>query len=149
MIVQNAIHIQAAKMEIVAAPGNVTVRQVGVEFYVMKVCLKKKIIPNLNDFLIKNWCILELNYCEENPQTCENGGKCTSLIKDDGNFKCECPSGYRGKRCQILPPMMMTTTSTVSPVNNTTNVVSEQIDKDEMDTKPNVEDEEDDIDNEA
>lgn len=43
----------------------------------------------------------ELNYCEENPNTCQNGGKCTSLIKDDGSYRCECPSGYRGRMCQI------------------------------------------------
>ena len=82
-----------------------------------------------------------MNYCEENLNTCENGGKCTSLIKDDGNFKCECPSGYRGKRCQVLPPMMMTTTTTMSPVNNAVTIVT-----DNLDEKP---DEEDDIDNEA
>lgn len=47
-----------------------------------------------------------MNYCEDNPNTCLNDGKCTSLIKDDGYYKCECPSGYRGRTCQILPPQM-------------------------------------------
>lgn len=59
-----------------------------------------------------NFRFTALNYCEENPDTCENDGKCTSLIKDDGHFQCECPSGYRGKKCEILPPMMTTTTTT-------------------------------------
>lgn len=49
---------------------------------------------------------IELDYCENNPNTCLNDGKCTSLIKDDGFFKCECPSGFRGRTCQIVPPMM-------------------------------------------
>lgn len=80
----------------------------------------------------------ELNYCEENPNTCENDGKCTSLSKDDGLYKCECPSGYRGKKCQVLPMMMTTTTTTVSPMNVTGNPFDD--DKD---------DDDDDIDNEA
>lgn len=50
--------------------------------------------------------VVELDYCEKNPSTCLNDGKCTSLIKDDGYFRCECPSGFRGRTCQIMPPMM-------------------------------------------
>lgn len=48
----------------------------------------------------------ELNYCETNEDTCQNDGKCTSMTEDDGSFKCECPSGYRGKNCEISPPQM-------------------------------------------
>lgn len=92
----------------------------------------------------KYFLIVELNYCEENTNTCENGGKCTSLIKADGNFKCECPSGYRGKRCQILPPMMMTTSTTVPPMNTTTVVTQSSIAMEESDIFSG-----DDIDNEA
>lgn len=54
-----------------------------------------------------NLYFAELNFCEENPNTCQHGGRCTSLIKDDGYFRCECPSGYRGRTCQIMPPQMM------------------------------------------
>lgn len=41
-----------------------------------------------------------------NEGTCQNDGKCTSVTQDDGSFKCECPSGYRGKNCGIAPPQM-------------------------------------------
>ena len=34
--------------------------------------------------------------CASSP--CVNGGKCTNLKK---SFRCECPAGYKGKRCQI------------------------------------------------
>lgn len=69
-------------------------------------------------------CDEQLDYCEKNTKTCLNGGKCTSLTKDDGEFKCECPTGYRGKKCEKAPAMAMkvstTTTSTTAepPVNN-------------------------------
>lgn len=65
-------------------------------------------------------CDEELNYCEKNPNTCQNDGKCTSLIKDDGNFKCECPSGYKGQNCEILPPSMTTTSSSTTTTAATT-----------------------------
>jgi len=81
-------------------------------------------------------CDEALNYCEENPNTCENDGKCTSLIKDDGQFQCECPSGYRGKKCEIVPAMM-TSTTTVEPETMET---VHPLDEDEV---------QDDIDNEA
>jgi len=76
-------------------------------------------------------CDEALNYCEENPNTCENGGKCTSLIKDDGHFKCECPSGYRGNKCEIIPPMM-TSTSTTTLESETMHQLD--VDKDEDDS---------------
>lgn len=41
-----------------------------------------------------------------NEGTCQNDGKCTSVTEDEGSFKCECPSGYRGKRCENAPPQM-------------------------------------------
>lgn len=64
-------------------------------------------------------CDEELNYCEKNPNTCQNGGKCTSLMKDDGNFKCECPSGYKGLNCEILPPSMITSSSSTTTMATT------------------------------
>lgn len=57
-------------------------------------------------------CDEELNFCEKNPKTCENGGKCTSILKEDGEFTCECPTGYRGKNCEIAPPMAMKVSTT-------------------------------------
>lgn len=57
-------------------------------------------------------CDEELNYCETNPGTCENGGNCTSLIVADGNYKCRCPTGYRGKNCHIEPTTTTTSTTT-------------------------------------
>jgi len=56
-------------------------------------------------------CDEELNYCEKNAQTCLNGGRCTSLTREDGYFMCECPSGFRGRQCEIVPPSMMTTSA--------------------------------------
>lgn len=51
-------------------------------------------------------CDEELNYCETNENVCLNGGKCTSQTEDEGSFKCECPSGFRGKNCEIFPPQI-------------------------------------------
>uniref|UniRef100_A0A1B0CG55 Putative teneurin-1 n=1 Tax=Lutzomyia longipalpis TaxID=7200 RepID=A0A1B0CG55_LUTLO len=58
-------------------------------------------------------CDEALDFCDKNPSTCTNGGKCLSLTKDDGSFRCECPSGFRGDRCEIAP------TTTDSPKNTT------------------------------
>lgn len=50
-----------------------------------------------------------------------NGGKCTSVTKDEGLFECECPTAFKGKRCEIVPvistttPKPTTTTSTKLP----------------------------------
>lgn len=69
-------------------------------------------------------CVLkqfaELKYCEENPKACLNGGKCTSLTKDEGSFKCECPSGFKGKNCEIVPIIANTTTPRPRPSSTTT-----------------------------
>jgi EGF-like domain len=48
-------------------------------------------------------CDEELNFCEKNPGTCQNGGECRSLTLDDGLFKCACSTGYRGRNCEIPP----------------------------------------------
>lgn len=56
----------------------------------------------------------ELNYCEKNPDTCKNGGKCQSLEARDGNYRCSCPSGISGRNCENLPDSM-----TVPPANST------------------------------
>lgn len=56
--------------------------------------------------LFRSFVFSELNYCELNEGTCQNDGKCTSVTEDAGAFKCECPSGYRGKNCENAPPQM-------------------------------------------
>lgn len=61
-----------------------------------------------------------LNYCEKNPKTCLNDGKCTSITEDEGSFKCECPSGFKGKSCEIVPMIANSTTTTVRPRTSTT-----------------------------
>ena len=93
----------------------------------------------------KGWggflCDEELNYCQMNPNTCENGGKCMSLTKDEGYYSCECPAGYRGERCdrsnttvtsisrvEIITPLpMMQTSSSQEPLlseRNTTTAIA-------------------------
>lgn len=60
-------------------------------------------------------CDEELNFCELNSNACLNGGRCTSLSRDDGLFICECPTGFRGRHCEMAPPSMFST-STNAPM---------------------------------
>lgn len=87
-------------------------------------------------------CDEELNFCELNKETCQNGGKCQSQLIEDGNFKCECPSGYKGENCEISPAVLITTTTTIKPGFNETIIVENE----ETEEKPNESDE---LDNEA
>lgn len=131
IIAQNVIHILDAKMVIVVDLGSVTVNQAGEEYYVTNVCRLSFFVN-----ILLNSIFAELNYCDENPNTCENDGKCTSLIKDDGHFRCECPSGYRGKKCEILPPMMTSTTTTTTTVEpDTMNPLDADEDQDDIDNE--------------
>jgi hypothetical protein len=41
-------------------------------------------------------CDTNIDDCAEQP--CLLGANCTDLIDD---FRCDCPSGFTGKRCQI------------------------------------------------
>lgn len=70
-------------------------------------------------------CDEELNYCENNVGICENGGKCTSLIKDEGYFSCECPAGFRGDKCNLLPLNM--TSNASAPVKNKVTIISPMV----------------------
>lgn len=104
----------------------------------------------------------ELNYCELNSGTCLHDGKCTSIIKGDGSFKCECPSGFRGRNCEIVPQIFTTvnittsarpnkTSSPTMPIphnvnNGTISTSAENNNNENKNYKPSVEDE---IDNEA
>lgn len=67
-------------------------------------------------------CDEELNYCEKNQNTCQNGGKCISLTREDGDFICECPSGFKGRNCEVIPMYMQTSTTSgfIPIVANTT-----------------------------
>lgn len=73
---------------------------------------------------MNSYLLSELNYCEKNPDTCKNGGKCQSLETGDGSYRCHCQEGISGKHCEILPESMTTS-------NNT-----EVIDTDEITEKP-------------
>lgn len=71
--------------------------------------------------------IPELKYCEENLKACQNGGKCTSLTKDEGLFACECPTGFKGKRCEIVPVIANSTILTTSrPLTTSTKLPSQE-----------------------
>lgn len=72
----------------------------------------------------------ELKYCEENHKTCLNGGKCTSLTKDEGLFECECPTGFKGKRCEIVPIIANSTISSTSkPLTTSTKLPNQDTSK--------------------
>lgn len=67
-----------------------------------------------------------------------NGGKCTSLTKDEGLFECECPTGFKGKRCEIVPIIANSTisstfkpptTSTKLPIQDTSKPSKEDTDE--------------------
>lgn len=88
-----------------------------------------------------------------------NGGKCTSIIKDEGSFKCECPTGFKGKSCEIVPVLNVTTTikpkpsttisSTTLQFETTTITDTDEFEENvssDVDDKPSVDDE---INNEA
>lgn len=43
----------------------------------------------------------EINFCEKNPGVCQNGAKCVSLTKEDGNYRCMCREGTYGRNCEF------------------------------------------------
>lgn len=59
-----------------------------------------------------------MNFCEKNPDTCKNGSKCISLIKDEGSYRCLCREGTRGRNCEhseistTVKPAIITTEKT-------------------------------------
>lgn len=79
-------------------------------------------------------CDEELNYCEDNPKTCLNGGKCTSITKDDGEFNCECPSAFKGKRCEIVPIISTTTSRPTTTSTTLPPTTQSQEDKDDAES---------------
>lgn len=52
--------------------------------------------------------VSELSYCLDNPDTCANDGKCVSLSREDGSYRCQCRQGYLGKNCEILDEFLLT-----------------------------------------
>ncbi|XP_065365662.1 adhesive plaque matrix protein 2 [Calliphora vicina] len=55
-------------------------------------------------------CDEKLTYCKDHANICENGGKCISLTKEDGNYRCHCKQGYLGKNCEITDEFLLTST---------------------------------------
>lgn len=45
-------------------------------------------------------CMREYNYCSPNP--CLNNGNCTQ-VRVGARYRCTCPSGFTGNRCQTPP----------------------------------------------
>lgn len=68
-----------------------------------------------------------MNHCEKNVGTCKNGGKCTSLPEDDGSFVCECPTGYKGRQCELAPMVLTTTTTTTTTTTEANLDLSEEV----------------------
>lgn len=65
------------------------------------------------DLIFDNNDILnaELTYCKDNPNVCENKGKCIALTKEDGSYRCHCRQGYLGKNCEIIDEFLLTSTA--------------------------------------
>lgn len=84
-------------------------------------------------------CDEELNYCEKNPDTCQNGGKCISLESGDGFFKCYCQPGITGKRCEIVPELETPANATVTEETSSENltVVGVETSSEVGSTEPN------------
>lgn len=80
-------------------------------------------------------CDEQLDYCEKNPKTCQNGGKCTSVVKEDGDFTCECPSGYRGKNCEKAPAMAMKVKTTSKTTTTTTTTEEPEVNQDNVEVE--------------
>lgn len=95
----------------------------------------------------------ELNYCENNPDTCKNGGKCQSLESGDGHYRCQCPRGISGRNCENVPMEMTTagaTTSNASTevVDTSSQIVSEEVTSAEANSSSTTK-EPDNVDNET
>lgn len=65
---------------------------------------------------------IELTYCEENPDTCQNGAKCVSVPHDEGAYRCLCREGTYGRNCEgsdfplaVMKPARTNTTTTQRP----------------------------------
>lgn len=69
----------------------------------------------------------ELNYCENNPDTCKNGAKCVSLTNEDGNYKCLCREGTMGKNCEKTEYTMsiLPLNTTMAPSSTITEEITE------------------------
>nr|XP_018897458.1 PREDICTED: cell wall protein DAN4 [Bemisia tabaci] len=46
-------------------------------------------------------CDQELNFCDENPDLCENNGTCVSLPEEDGSYRCLCTDNFTGRNCDV------------------------------------------------
>lgn len=54
----------------------------------------------------KKWggmfCNIDLNYCSNNPNVCENGGECQNFgnIQTNQQYRCICKPGFKGAHCE-------------------------------------------------
>lgn len=80
-------------------------------------------------------CFIELNYCENNPNICQNGAKCISLIQEEGSYKCLCREGTYGKNCEHseISTTIKPKTTTAKTANLTTVATTESLDSEEVD----------------
>ncbi|XP_057329154.1 delta-like protein 1 isoform X1 [Microplitis mediator] len=82
-------------------------------------------------------CDEKLTFCDDHPDICQNNATCVSMTKEDGDYRCICPIGYTGRKCQIetvepaaelMPPKLenveMSNTSTESSVEQVTNKIN-------------------------
>ncbi|CAK1542939.1 unnamed protein product [Leptosia nina] len=154
--VLNATVTPGASTARVTDPGNAFARKDGEECCAMKSAIKltadfnliTEVAISISARRKRNWhigtnqrCVTaiynyKLNYCEKNPDTCKNGGKCQSLESGDGFFRCQCAEGISGKHCENIPESMI-------PGNSTETTTTESIVV-EVSTKPEDAEESDD-----
>ncbi|KNC26803.1 hypothetical protein FF38_06381 [Lucilia cuprina] len=84
-------------------------------------------------------CDEKLTYCKDHPNICENGGKCLSLTKEDGSYRCHCKQGYLGKNCEIIDEFLLT--STAAPRITPPPLISSEEEDDDEDTIEDLNDE--------
>nr|VZI43443.1 unnamed protein product [Spirometra erinaceieuropaei] len=55
----------------------------------------------------KNWggmlCDIELQFCQNHPNTCKNRGKCENVQSTNNQpYRCVCAPGFRGDHCEMI-----------------------------------------------
>lgn len=56
-------------------------------------------------------------------------------MKEDGDFTCECPSGYRGKNCEKAPAMAMKVKTTSKTTTTTTTTEEPEVNQDNVEVE--------------
>lgn len=98
--------------------GSATVKKVGEECCATNVTMQ----PTQRRQREMSLDFIELTYCEENPDTCQNGAKCVSVPHDEGAYRCLCREGTYGRNCEgsdfplaVMKPARTNTTTTQRP----------------------------------